>query len=172
MELFGRKKGSGESVWEIKKQIGFFNTAMTDLFNKSYSLEEMILSGFFDSIGLYTEPTTLQRRIAEQWLEAIQMSHLKNKIFKRLTIGQQRVALIARAVIKHPPLLILDEPLEGLDDQNIILVTQLINLIKKETNIAILFVSHRIEPNLSPDSVLELTPSPTGSKGIIKTITN
>jgi molybdate transport system ATP-binding protein len=168
VELFGRKKGSGESVWEIKKQIGFFNTAMTDLFNKSYNLEEMILSGFFDSIGLYTEPTTLQRRIVAQWLEAIQMGHLKNKIFNRLSIGQQRVALIARAVIKHPPLLILDEPLEGLDDQNIELVTQLINLIKKETNIAILFVSHRIEPNLLPDSVLELTPSPTGSKGIIK----
>ncbi|HEU4789574.1 MAG TPA: ATP-binding cassette domain-containing protein [Flavobacterium sp.] len=168
VELFGRKKGSGESVWEIKKQIGFFNTAMTDLFNKSYSLEEMILSGFFDSIGLYTEPTTLQRKIATQWLEAIQMSHLKNKIFKRLSIGQQRVALIARAVIKHPPLLILDEPLEGLDDQNIALVTQLINLIKKETNIAILFVSHRMEPSLSPDSVLELTPSQTGSKGVIK----
>lgn len=168
VELFGRKKGSGESVWEIKKQIGFFNTAMTDLFNKSYSLEEMILSGFFDSIGLYKEPTTLQRRIAAQWLEAIQMSHLKNKNFKRLSIGQQRVALIARAVIKHPPLLILDEPLEGLDDQNIALITQLINLIKKETNIAILFVSHRMEPNLSPDSILELTPSPTGSKGIIK----
>jgi molybdate transport system ATP-binding protein len=172
VDLFGRKKGSGESIWEIKKQIGFFNTSMTDLFNKSYSLEEMILSGFFDSIGLYTEPTTLQRRIASQWLEVIQMSHLKNKIFNRLSIGQQRIALITRAVIKHPPLLILDEPLEGLDDYNTDLVTQLINTIKKETNIAILFVSHRIEPNLSPDSVLELTPSPTGSKGIIKTISN
>jgi molybdate transport system ATP-binding protein len=168
LELFGRKKGSGESVWEIKKQIGFFNTAMTDLFNKNFSLEQMILSGFFDSIGLYREPTTLQRKIAEQWLEAIQMTHLKNKIFNRLSIGQQRVALIARAVIKHPPLLILDEPLEGLDDKNIALVTQLINTIKKETNIAILFVSHRMEPNLDPDSIMELTPNPTGSKGIIK----
>lgn len=168
LELFGRKKGSGESIWEIKKQIGFFNTAMTDLFNKNYSLEQMILAGFFDSIGLYTEPTTLQRKIAAQWLEAIEMSHLKNKIFNRLSIGQQRLALIARAVIKHPPLLILDEPLEGLDDHNIALVTQLINMIKQETNIAILFVSHRMEPNLFPDSILELTPSPTGSRGNIK----
>jgi molybdate transport system ATP-binding protein len=172
IEIFGRKKGSGESIWEIKKQIGFYNTSMTDLFHKSYNLEEMILSGFFDSIGLYTEPTTYQRKIATQWLETIQMSHLKNKNFNRLSIGQQRVALIARAVIKHPPLLILDEPLEGLDDQNIVLVTQLINMIHTETNIAILFVSHRTEPNLSPVSILELIPSPTGSKGILKNSLN
>ncbi|AOW10875.1 ATP-binding cassette domain-containing protein [Flavobacterium gilvum] len=168
--LFGRKKGSGESVWDIKKKIGFFNTAMTDLFNKgnkNFSVEDMILSGFFDSIGLYIQPTTLHRKIAEQWLEAIGMTHLKKKIFNRLSIGQQRVVLIARAAIKHPPLLILDEPLEGLDDQNVALVTQLINLIKKETNISILFVSHRMEPNISPDSILELHPSPTGSKGVV-----
>ena len=172
VELFGRKKGSGESIWEIKKKIGFFNTAMTDLFKKSYSLEEMILSGFFDSIGLYTEPTTLQRRIVAQWLEVIEMSHLRNKIFNRLSVGQQRVALITRAVLKHPPLLILDEPLEGLDDHNTALVTQLINTIKKETNISILFVSHRMEPNLYPNSVLELIPSPTGAKGVIKKLSN
>ena len=96
------------------------------------------------------------------------MTPLKNKIFNRLSIGQQRLALITRAVLKHPPLLILDEPLEGLDDHNVALIIQLINTIKKETNITILFVSHRVEQNLSPNSVLELHSSPTGSKGIIR----
>jgi len=168
LELFGRKKGSGESIWEIKKKIGVYSTAMTDLFDKNATLEQMILSGFFDSIGLYTQPTTLQRKIASQWLEVIEMTPLRNKIFKRLSTGQQRLALIIRAVIKHPPLLILDEPLEGLDDHNVRLVIQLINTIKKQTNSTILFVSHRVEPNLSPNSVLELYPNPTGSKGIIK----
>lgn len=168
IELFGRKKGSGESIWEIKKKIGSFSTSMTDLFNRNTTLEDMILSGFFDSIGLYTQPTTLQRKIVSQWLDLIEMTSLKNKIFNRLSIGQQRVALITRAVLKHPPLLILDEPIEGLDDHNVALVIQLINTIKRETNITILFVSHRIEPNLAPNSVLELQISPTGSKGIIK----
>ncbi|PKB17941.1 ATP-binding cassette domain-containing protein [Flavobacterium sp. 5] len=168
IELFGRKKGSGESIWEIKKKIGSFSTSMTDLFNRNTTLEEMILSGFFDSIGLYRQPTTLQRKIVSQWLDLIEMTPLKNKIFNRLSIGQQRVALITRAVLKHPPLLILDEPIEGLDDHNVALVIQLINTIKRETNITILFVSHRIEPNLAPNSVLELQPSPTGSKGVIK----
>jgi molybdate transport system ATP-binding protein len=168
IELFGKKKGSGESIWEIKKKIGYFSTSMTDLFNRNTTLEDMILSGFYDSIGLYNQPTTLQKKIVSQWLDVIEMTPLKNKIFNRLSIGQQRIALITRAVLKHPPLLILDEPIEGLDDHNVALVIQLINTIKKETNSTILFVSHRIESGLAPNSILELQPSPTGSKGVIK----
>lgn len=141
---------------------------MTDLFQKSHTLEQMILSGFFDSIGLYTEPTTLQKQIVAQWLEVIEMSALKNKRFIDLSIGQQRIALIVRAVLKHPPLLILDEPVEGLDDENVNLVIQLINTIKQETNVTILYVSHRIEAGLAPTSVFELIPSATGSVGKIK----
>ena len=166
--LFGRKKGSGESVWDIKKQIGIFTTSMTDLFQKGHTLEEMILSGFFDSIGLYIEPTTHQKQTVTQWLEVIEMSHLRKKRFIDLSIGQQRVALIVRAVLKHPPLLILDEPVEGLDDENVDLVIQLINTIKQETNVSILYVSHRIESGLAPTSVFELLPNHTGSIGKIK----
>lgn len=166
--LFGRKKGTGESVWEIKKQIGIFTTSMTDLFQKGHTLEQMILSGFFDSIGLYTEPTTHQKQIVNQWLEVIEMTHLRKKRFIDLSIGQQRVALIVRAVLKHPPLLILDEPVEGLDDENVDLVIQLINTIKQETNVSIIYVSHRIEQGLAPTSVFELLPSETGSIGKIK----
>ena len=166
--LFGRKKGSGESVWEIKKQIGIFSTAMMELFQRNNSLEQMILSGFFDSIGLYTEPTTLQKQIVAQWLDVIQMSHLKNKTFNQLSIGQQRVALIVRAILKHPPLVILDEPVEGLDDENVALVIQLINILMQETKMTIIYVSHRIEPMLAPTSIFELIPTATGSIGKIK----
>ncbi|MBB4803387.1 molybdate transport system ATP-binding protein [Flavobacterium nitrogenifigens] len=166
--LFGRKKGTGESVWDIKKQIGIYTTAMMDLFQKGHTLEQMILSGFFDQIGLYTEPTTHQKNIVTQWLEVIEMTHLRKKRFIDLSIGQQRVGLIVRAVLKHPPLLILDEPVEGLDDENVDLVIQLINTIKQETNVSILYVSHRIEQGLAPTSVFELLPSETGSTGKIK----
>ena len=112
--LFGKKKGSGESIWELKKQIGIFSTAMTDLFKRNQTVEQMILSGFFDSIGLYIEPTTLQKQIAAQWLQVVAMSHLKNKPFNKLSIGQQRVVLIVRALHKQPPIVNLDEPLESL----------------------------------------------------------
>lgn len=166
--LFGNKKGSGESIWDIKKNIGYFSTAMMDLFQKRDSLEQMILSGFFDSIGLYTQPTTFQKKIVTQWLELINMNHLKKNTFNQLSIGQQRLALIVRAVLKHPPLLILDEPIEGLDDENAAMVTQLITLLSQKTDMAILYVSHRIEPNLKPKAIYELTPQITGSTGEIK----
>ncbi|MES2574262.1 MAG: ATP-binding cassette domain-containing protein [Bacteroidota bacterium] len=167
--LFGKKKGSGESIWDIKKNIGIFSTSMTHLFKRNHTLEQMILSGFFDSIGLYTQPTILQKQIADQWLSAIQISHLRNKNFNQLSLGLQRVGLIIRAVIKHPPLIILDEPLEGLDDNNSTLVIDLINILLQETNMTIIYVSHRIEPRLKPTSVFELIPSETGSVGRIKT---
>ena len=166
--LFGRKKGSGESVWEIKKNIGIFSTSMTQLFKKNQSLEQMILSGFFDSIGLYTQPTQLHRQIVDQWLSVIHISHLKNKSFNQLSLGLQRVALIVRAVLKHPPLIILDEPLEGLDDSNTALVIELINILIQETKMTIIYVSHRMEPSLKPTSVFELIPTETGSIGKIK----
>lgn len=165
--LFGRKKGSGESIWDIKKNIGTFSTSMTQLFKRNHTLEQMVLSGFFDSIGLYTQPTILQKQIAAQWLEVIGMTSLKNKSFLQLSLGQQRVILIVRAVIKHPPLIILDEPLDGLDDHNSVLVTDLINLLIQETNMTIIYVSHRIELALKPTSVFELIPTETGSIGKI-----
>lgn len=165
--LFGKKKGSGESIWDIKKNIGIFTTSLTQLFKKNHTVEQMILSGFFDSIGLYTQPTALQSEIASQWIDVIGMSSLKNKSFQNLSLGQQRLVLIVRAVIKHPPLIILDEPLEGLDDNNATLVTNLINLLIQETNMTIIYVSHRIDPELKPIFVFELIPMKTGSIGKI-----
>ena len=168
--LFGKKKGSGESIWEIKKKIGIYSTAMTDLFQKRETVENMILSGYFDSIGLYTEPTSLQKQTVKKWLELINMSELKNNYFNQISIGQQRIVLIIRAIIKHPIVAILDEPFEGLDDENVTLVGQLINILVSETNMSIICVSHRIETILTPNLVYELVPTDSGSIGKIREI--
>lgn len=163
--LFGRKKGSGESVWEIKDKIGYFTSSMTDLFNKYYTLEHMIIGGFMDSIGLYIQPSDHQLKLAEEWLSLIGMSDLKHALFVNLSLGQQRMALIARAMVKHPPLLILDEPTSGLDDANTALVTALINKIAAESKTTILYVSHRKEEGLEPTLIFELIPTEDGSIG-------
>ena len=71
-------------------------------------------------------------------------------------------------MIKHPPLLILDEPLINLDNQGTAIVVALINKIVKESDTTILFVSHREVENLQPNFIYELFPSINGSVGKVK----
>jgi molybdate transport system ATP-binding protein len=165
LTLFGMKKGTGETVWDIKQNVGYFTPSMTDLFSKNHTLQGMVVSGLFDSIGLYVIPAEAHLQVANEWLQLIEMDHLKNISFSKLSLGQQRLALIARAMIKHPPLLILDEPTPGLDDYHVSLVTSLINKIAAESRTAILYVSHRREEGLEPQFVFELTADSNGSTG-------
>lgn len=165
--IFGRKKGSGETVWEIKNKVGYLTPAMTDLFSTRHTLEQMVISGYVDSIGLYTIPSDMQKRAAHEWLQLLSMERKANKLFSDLSSGEQRIALIARAMVKHPPLLILDEPLAGLDDHSANKVIQLINKIAAESESAILYVSHQTEKELTPQKVFELTKTKNGSIGTV-----
>jgi len=165
--IFGRKKGSGESVWDIKKRIGYFTPAMTDKFTGYHSVQNMIISGLTDSIGLYVKPTEAQIRLAKSWLTLLDLWHLKDKLYHDLTTGQKRLLMCARAMIKHPPLLILDEPTAGLDDESAVLFVDLVNKFASESETAIVFVSHRKEPNLEPDFVYELKMESKGSTGSV-----
>jgi len=166
--IFGRKKGTGESVWDIKKQIGYFTPSMTDKFMGYHSVENMIISGLNDSIGLYTRPTEIQSRTAKAWLELIGMWSIRNSLFHDLSMGQKRLIMCVRAMIKHPILLIFDEPTAGLDDTSAALFVSLVNKFAKESDTTIIFVSHRKEPNLNPDFVYELHMDTKGSTGGIK----
>ncbi|WP_435676891.1 ATP-binding cassette domain-containing protein [Polaribacter sp.] len=166
--LFGKKKGSGESVWELKEKIGYFSPTLLELFKRRTTVLHMVISGFFDSVGLYKTPTTLQTKVAEDWLRLLNLESKKNSPFQTLNTVTQRLILIARAMIKHPPLLILDEPLINLDNQGTAIVVALINKIVKESTTTLLFVSHRSVKNLQPNYTYQLTPSNNGSFGNIK----
>ncbi len=163
--LFGKKKGSGESIWDIKKNIGYFTPAMVDRFRGYHSLENMLISGILDSIGLYVIPSEAQIRLARQWLELIGMEDLKDTYFHDLNLGQQRLIMCVRAMIKHPLLLILDEPTAGLDDASASLIVKLVNKMARESHCTVIFVSHRNEPGLEPQWIYELEMSNDGSKG-------
>jgi molybdate transport system ATP-binding protein len=154
--LFGLKKGSGESVWDIKKNIGYFTPSMTDKFTGYHSL---------DSVGLYVKPTEAQLRLAKEWLQLINMWHLKDSHFHDLTMGQKRLVMTTRAMIKHPLLLILDEPTAGLDDKSAALLVLLVNKIAQESNSTIIFVSHRNEEGLKPQYRFMLKEGKSGSLG-------
>jgi len=166
MMLFGRKKGSGESIWDIKRQIGYFTPSMIEHFTRDDSVENMIISGLNDSIGLYVVPSDLQKDMASSWIEMLGPV-FKNKSFQRLSIGQQRMVMVARAMVKQPPLLILDEPTIELDDENSRLFIDMVNAIAETKKIAIIYVSHRDEDNLQPEKIFELVPTGKGYTGKI-----
>lgn len=166
--LFGKKKGSGESIWDIKKNIGYFTPSMTDKFTGHHTLENMLISGLNDSIGLYVKPSEIQLALAKKWLALIGMEKMKYTYFHDLSMGQQRLVMTARAMIKHPLLLILDEPTASLDDASAKLLVSLVNKIARESDTATVFVSHRKEPGLTPDCIYELQMTDTGSIGRVK----
>ena len=166
MLLFGRKKGSGETIWDIKRQIGYFTPSMIAQFTRDDSIENMIISGLMDSVGLYVIPSDLQKDIAKSWIEMLGPS-FKNKSFQKLSIGQKRMVMVARAMVKQPPLLILDEPTIELDDENSKLFIEMVNAIAKTKKIAIIYVSHRDEDQLKPEKIFELIPTGKGYTGIV-----
>lgn len=145
LTLFGRRRGSGETIWDIKQHIGYVSSSLHLDYRVSSSVKNVVISGFFDSIGLYQAVSDRQQNLAKQWLQLLGMTALADAPFHGLSWGQQRLVLIARALVKHPTLLILDEPLQGLDPINRQLVRRFVDVLIGEGETQLLFVSHHAE---------------------------
>lgn len=143
--LFGRKRGTGESIWEIKQRIGLVSSEFQVRYRKSLSGYEVVLSGFFDSVGLYRHAGKEQRKQAREWVRRLQIESLAEKPFDRMSSGQQRMVLITRAVVKEPELLILDEPCQGLDARNRERVLAMVEHIGAETPTNLIFTTHHAD---------------------------
>lgn len=143
--LFGHRRGSGESIWDIKQHMGIVSPALHMAYRVAATPLTVLLSGFYDSIGLYQQPGDQEIKLARQWLALLGMTQQEQTSFLQLSYGQQRLLLIARALVKHPPLLILDEPLQGLDSLNRHLVLQYIDRLVKHSHSQLLYVSHHAE---------------------------
>ncbi len=142
IHLFGVKRGSGESIWDIKRHYGLVSAQLHRDYHVSATLIQVIISGFFDSIGLYQRPSRQQVNIAREWLVLIGLEQHENIFFNQLSYGEQRLVLIARAVVKLPIILILDEPCQGLDNHNRDKVLALMDYIAANSKTHLLFVSH------------------------------
>ncbi len=141
--VFGHRRGSGESVWEIKRHLGLVSNDLHRRYTVRCDVLSVICSGFFDSIGLYVAPTELQVRLGKEWLEAVGMDGKAELAFQSLSYGEQRLVLIARAMVKSPLLLVLDEPTQGLDEINRDRILGFMSALEARRHSTLLFVSHR-----------------------------
>ena len=142
ISLFGRKRGTGESIWEIKKNIGYVSPEMHRSYLRNLPVIDIVASGLHDSIGLYVNTPESELATCDWWLETFGLSHLRNRSFLKISSGEQRLVLLARAFVKDPSLIILDEPLHGLDTYNRRMVRAVIEAFTQRPGKTTLFVTH------------------------------
>lgn len=141
--LFGRRRGSGETVWDIKRNVGSVSARLHRDYRVGGSVEEVLLSGLYDSIGVYQKPEPSHRGRARAWLDWLSLGLDPSAAFRELSFGQQRLLLIARAAIKVPPLVVLDEPTSGLDAENRARALELVESLCTQRKSTVLMVTHR-----------------------------
>lgn len=142
--LFDRRRGTGETIWDIKRRIGYISPEMHLYFNGGGNVETIVAQGLNDTVGLYVKTMPHQLDLARQWLRLFHIEDLADRSFNTLSSGQQRMVLIARTFIKQPELLILDEPLHGLDSARKRAVRAVINHIacRRDRATALIYVTH------------------------------
>lgn len=151
ISLFGRARGTGESIWEIKKHIGYVSPEMHRSYSRHYPAIDIVASGLHDSVGLYKKITNEEREACRVWLQIFGMSEFENRDFYYLSSGEQRMILLARAFVKNPSLIILDEPLHGLDAAKRSLAMQIIKAFCDQPQKTMIIVTHY--PEELPDTI-------------------
>jgi molybdate transport system ATP-binding protein len=143
VRVFGRKRGTGESVWDVKANIGYVSPDIQALYPPETPCLSVVLSGFFDSIGLHAECSAAQEGHARDWIRSLGLADLGLARFGDLSLGQQRLVLLARALVKDPPLLILDEPCQSLPPDSREVILGLLDRLCHHESVSLICVSHR-----------------------------
>jgi molybdate transport system ATP-binding protein len=142
VSLFGKLRGSGETVWEIKSRFGVVSNELHNKYVKGWRVLDVVVSGFFDSVGLYDDSGGSEHHLAQQWLKTLGIENIHENYYHEISFGQQRLVLLARAMVKSPSILILDEPCVGLDDYHRSLILSTLELIAEQTKTQLIYVSH------------------------------
>jgi len=140
--LFGRQRGTGESIWDIKQNIGYVSPEMHLYFKETGTCFAVVASGIFDLLGVTRKVNEEQTAQVNETLDLFGLGYLAGRSFHTLSVGEQKMILIARAFVKNPPLLILDEPCQGLDSEQVQVLKDVINSIAASSDMTLIFVSH------------------------------
>jgi molybdate transport system ATP-binding protein len=141
--VFRKRRGGGESIWDIKKRIGWVSSEQQLYFDEGATCLAAVTSGFHDTAGLFRRPTSRQSAAARHWLAQFQMLDFADVPLFALSAGQQRMVLLARALVKKPQLLILDEPCQGLDSAHRDEFVQTVDKLAQKRQTTVIYVTHR-----------------------------
>ena len=140
--LFDRKRGTGESIWDIKRKIGYLSPELHLYFKEGGSCFSVVASGLFDTQGLFKRLSDEQTGQVNHWMQVMGIAHLKERSFLQISGGEQRMVLITRALVKNPELLILDEPCQGLDRVQTDHLKSVLDYLALNSEMTLLYVSH------------------------------
>ena len=140
--LFDKRRGSGESIWEIKKNIGFVSPELYAFFDRNITCFDTVASGYFDTMGVYKKLSAGQIQHIQDWLKALNLSELAQKPLANVSSGRQRLFILIRSLIKNPPLLIFDEPCQGLDELQTEFFLNFVDDICRQTDTTMIYISH------------------------------
>jgi len=140
--LFDRKRGTGESIWDIKRKIGYLSPELHLYFKEGGSCFSVVASGLFDTQGLFKRLSEEQTGQVNHWMQVMGIAHLKERSFLQISGGEQRMVLITRALVKNPELLILDEPCQGLDRVQTDHLKSVLDYLALNSEMTLLYVSH------------------------------
>jgi molybdate transport system ATP-binding protein len=152
--LFDRKRGSGESIWDIKRKTGFVSPELHQYFPTDNSCLQVIESGYYDTLGLFRPSSSKQAAIALQWMQALEIDQYARTLLRNIPASAQRLCLLARALIKNPELLIFDEPCQGMDEHQQLHFKHVVDAICAVSPVTLIYVTHY--QHEIPDSVTRL----------------
>jgi len=145
IRLFGVPRGTGESIWEIKERIGWLAPELQFHYCGDVTCWEVVCSGLHDTVGLYRDSSPREARAVGRWLRNLELEDLADRPFGSLSDGQQRLVLLARALVKEPPLLLFDEPCQGLDAGHRARVLTILDQVARQPLTTVVYVTHHAD---------------------------
>ena len=144
VRVFGFLRGHGESLWEIKERIGWIAPELHYHYDFTATCREVVASGLYDTMGVYQDGSAREARQVRRWMHALSLQRWRNELFGALSDGEQRMVLMARALVKEPALLILDEPCQGLDMMHRHTMLALLDALARQPQTTILYITHHL----------------------------
>ncbi len=144
VEVFGIRRGTGESIWDIKSRIGSASPELHAHMPPEVHALDIVVSGFAGTIHPHADCTPEQTKNAAATLLAFAPGAVGRR-FGELSFAEQRLVLIARALVRDPELLVLDEPCHGLDADNRARVLSAVNRAAWTRGTSIIFVTHQAD---------------------------